>query len=239
MSGVSEKTWALITARGGSKSVPLKNLAPLGGKPLMAWGLDAAKQSAGLERIFCSTDHDGIAGLCRERGVEVQPRPERLSGDNVSSLDVILYFVETAREQFGGLPEMLALLEPTSPFVKPEQIDACVKLLASDPTADSSQTVTTPPPNHHAFNQREILQDGAMVFRFAEERKGLINKQSKPKFYVHGNFRVMRVESLLKNRDIFGKRSLPLEIGRLDAIDVDGPDDFIVAEALIKAGLLG
>ena len=239
MSGVSEKTWALITARGGSKSVPLKNLAPLCGKPLMAWGLEAAKKSARLERIFCSTDHDGIAEFCRQRKVEVQPRPERLAGDNVSSLDVILYFVETAREQFGGLPGMLALLEPTSPFVKPEQIDACVRLLENDPTADSAQTVTTPPPNHHAFNQREIRDDGSMVFRFSEERKGLVNKQSKPRFYVHGNFRVMRVRSLLENRDIFGKRSLPIEIGRLDAMDVDGPDDFIVAEALIRAGLLG
>ena len=239
MSGVNEKAWALITARGGSKSVPLKNLAPLAGKPLLAWGLEAAQKSSGLERIFCSTDHDGIADFCRGRGVEIQPRPGRLSGDNVSSLDVILYFVETAQKEFGGLPEMLALLEPTSPFVKPEQIDACIRLLESDPGADSAQTVTTPPPNHHAYNQREILDDGSMVFRFAEERTGLVNKQSKPKFYVHGNFRVMRTKSLLENRDIFGKRSLPMEIGRLDAMDVDGPEDFKWAEALIAAGLVG
>ncbi len=237
MSQPAGPVWALMTARGGSKSLPLKNLHPLAGRPLMAHGLIAARRVAAIGRVFVSTDHPGIADLARKLGAEVAVRPPELAGDQVSSLAVILDFLATAREREGGLPAFLVLLEPTSPFVRPAQIEACLGMLAADPLADSAQTVSLPPPNHHAYNQRVLAPDGTASFRFAAERAGLVNKQQKPRLYVHGNLRVMRPESVIRHQDIFGPRSLALAIPRVDALDVDGPEDFAWAEALVKAGL--
>ena len=238
MGDLSQEVWALITARGGSKSMPLKNLAPLAGRPLMGYCIAAAKQCPSLNQLWCSTDSQRIAAFCDERGVEVQNRPPELAGDNASSLDVIIYFLETVARKLGRPPGYVLLLEPTSPFIQPGQIEKAIGMIKADPTADSVQTVTQPPPNHHAFNQRDLHRNGTLSFRYAAERAGLVNKQSKPQLYVHGNLRVMRSSSLLANRDIFGPRSLALVIDRVHAFDADGPEDFKWAEALIAAGLV-
>ncbi len=239
MEELHNQVWALNTARGGSKSIPLKNLAPLAGRPLMDYCICAVKQSPGVDRIWCTTDHDKISSFCHNHGgIEVQSRPSKLSSDNTSSLDVILYFLHTIKEQFGSPPGYLLLLEPTSPFIQPDQIEQAIAMIKADPLADSVQSVALPPPNHHAYNQRELHKDGLASFRFTNERKGLVNKQSKPDFYVHGNLRVMRCNSVLENGDILGDRSLAIIVPRVHAFDADGPEDFQWAEALISAGLI-
>jgi len=232
---VKNKIWGFIPARGGSKSVPLKNLEPLAGRPLLEYAINAAKSSESISRIICSTDNYMIATLCENKGIEVQLRPVRLSGDNVSTLDVIVYFLNRILREEGQLAEMIALLEPTSPFLLPKHIDKCFRILGADKRADSVQTITTPPPNHHAFNQR-YLDNGLVKFCFPEKRAGMFNKQLKPEYYVHGNLRIFRSLSLLSKHDLFGDRSLSYAIDSIYAIDVDGPDDFEVAECLIRCG---
>lgn len=229
-----DAAWALIPARGGSKSIPLKNMAELAGRPLIDYAIQSAKASNSVTRIFCSTDHEKIADFCKNRDVEVQKRPSDLAGDSIATLDVIIYFLETLIREEGYIAEILLLLEPTSPFVLPVVIDDCVNLLRMNPDADSVQTITTIPPNHHAYNQRYI-KDGLVHFCFPEERAGRFTKQSKPEFYVHGNFRVVRSASLLQKRDIFGDISLPYILPRLYAMDVDGPEDFVLADLYLSS----
>ncbi len=223
----------MIPARGGSKSIPLKNMTPLADRPLMEYVIESAKNSRVVSRIICSTDNEAIAGFCAEKGVEVQPRPEELSGDNVPTLDVIVYFLKTLQVENGVVAEMIALLEPTSPFVLPKHICDCTNLLIGDKEADSVQSITTPPPNHHAYNQRH-LDDGLVRFSFPEERAGRFNKQLKPQFYIHGNLRIFRSRSVLAKGDLFGDRSLPYIIPRVYALDADGPEDFELAECLLS-----
>jgi CMP-N,N'-diacetyllegionaminic acid synthase len=229
-----DTTWAFIPARGGSKSITLKNMIEMGGRPLIDYVIQSAKASSSVARIFCSTDHEKIADFCRKRGVNVYKRPTDLAGDNIDTLDVIIYFLETLIREEGSIAEILLLLEPTSPFVLPAIIDDCVNLLRNNHDADSVQTITTIPPNHHAFNQRYI-KDGFVHFRFPEERVGHFTKQSKPEFYVHGNLRVMKCASLLEKRDIYGDISLPYMIPRFYAMDVDGPEDLVLAELYLSS----
>jgi CMP-N-acetylneuraminic acid synthetase len=229
----ANEVWALIPARGGSKSIPLKNMVKLKGRPLIDYAIIAAKKSAIISRIFCSTDNQEITNFCNKREIEVQERPSSLAGDNISSLDVIIYFLNAIIDNEGALPDYLVFLEPTSPFVLPDHIQGCIDLLNENPTADSAQTITYLPSNHHAYNQR-YLDNGFLYFRFPYERVGRFNKQSKPEFYIHGNLRVMRSKSVLEKKDIFGERSLPFIIQRHYAIDIDGPEDLDVAEGLLK-----
>lgn len=232
---LGEEAWALIPARGGSKSIPLKNMVELGGRPLISYVIQAAKNSRSISRILCSTDNDRIGAFCARSGVEVQERPVALAGDEVATLDVVLHVLQQSKANGDAIPSIMALLEPTSPFVLPKQIDECVALLRENPDADSVQTITTVPPNHHAYNQR-YLEGGMIYFRYKEERRRLHNKQMKPAFYVHGNLRVLRSASVLEKRDLFGDRSLPYLIPRTYALDVDGPEDLELAELLVRSG---
>lgn len=234
---IEGETWALIPARGGSKSVPLKNMAPLGGRPLIGYAIEAARQCGEVREIHCSTDHPAIQSFCEENRVTVQARPNALSGDNCPTLDVLLYFIEKIQQDRRAVPEFLVLLEPTSPFVLPVHITDCVGMIRRDENLDSTQTVTQPPPNHHAYNQRYI-ENGHMFFSFRQERENRFNKQSKPLFYVHGNVRVMRTLSLTGQKDIFGKKSKPIVIPREYALDADGPEDFRLAECMLSCGLV-
>jgi len=135
------------------------------------------------------------------------------------------------------LPEFLVLLEPTSPFVESKHISDCIDILESDMTVDSAQTVAHVSSNSHAYNQRYHDHFGSH-FLFEHERKTCINKQTKPTFFIHGNVRVMRVASLLRSGNIFGKHSVPVIIPRINAMDVDGPEDLVLAESVIKSGLV-
>lgn len=228
---------AMIPARGGSKSVPLKNMALLNNRPLIDYAITVANKTSIISRVICSTDSEVISSYCQNKSVEVQARPKELSEDNISTIDVILYLLKILLKTDKSLPEFLVLLEPTSPFVKSSHIEMCIDALKTDPDATSAQTVTRASSNSHAYNQRYHDENGSH-FLFVNERKTSTNKQSKPKFFIHGNVRVMRVSELMKTEELFGRKSIPIEISRFYAMDVDGPDDFDLAQSIIDSGLL-
>lgn len=225
----------LIPARGGSKSIPLKNLAVVAGRPLITYVMAAGKQSDVLSALYCSTDHAAIAAASRDGGVEVLERPATLSEDDTPVTAVILHVLETLLQRDGRLPGMVALLQPTSPFILPSHIDACVEALRRNPAADSAQTITPVIHNAHAFNQR-VVEEGLVRFRFLEERRLAYNKQRKPKHYVFGNLVVTRTQSLLSGKDCFGDVSVPVEIPRQYALDVDTAEDLDYAGYLVSTG---
>ena len=111
--------WAFVPARGGSKSIPLKNLVPVAGVPLLNYGVRAVQASGRISRIICSTDHDDIAVCARELGIEVDCRPRHLATDDAAVADVAREFL--ARK---GSPDILVLVQPTSPFLLPEHVQA-------------------------------------------------------------------------------------------------------------------
>src|ERR687886_659490 len=101
----------LIPARGGSKGIPGKNLVPLCGRPLLAWTVGAACAARGLDRVVVSTDSPEIAATARELGADVLERPAELARDETPMYDVLLHALEEL-----GRPEILVLLQPTSPL---------------------------------------------------------------------------------------------------------------------------
>lgn len=225
----------LIPARGGSKSIPLKNIVPIAGQPMIAYAIAAGLGARGLSRVVCSTDHAAIASVCLEQGAEVLERPTYLGEDDTPVTAVILHVLENMAAQDGIMPGMVALLQPTSPFILPGHIDACVEALRANPEADSAQTITPVIHNAHAFNQR-VLEDGLVRFRFLEERRSAYNKQRKPKHYTFGNLVVSRSRALLAGRDCFGDVSVAVEIPRAYAMDVDTAEDVDYASFLIHHG---
>ena len=232
-----EEVWAIIPARGGSKSIPLKNLALLAGHPLIEYVIEAGKTSTVVNRIICSTENESIATFCERKKIEIHRRPKRLAKDGTAVIEVLQHLLRDIQKKNGYVAEFIILLQPTSPFVLPQHVDGLVSLLRNSPKAQSAQTISPIPHNFHAFNQR-VIEHGWLKFKFDRERRIFYNKQKKPKFFRFGNLVVSRAKTILEEGTIFGKRSVPLEIPGLYAMDVDGPEDLKMANMLLEAAFL-
>lgn len=228
--------WGLIPARGGSKSIPLKNLHPFAGRPLLDYVLQAGQKSKTVSKVFCSTDHNKIEEYCQSQGAFIHHRPDNLSGDQAAVIDTIIHFIEEEAKK-GPVAEFIALLQPTSPFTRPEDIDACVEMLIKDENGASSQTTISCPHNHHAVNQRKII-DGHIFFLDREKRKKAYNKQKKEPHYLFGNVVVTRTEALLDQRDVFAQPSLPVVIEDVYGFDADNEFDFSMGEFFMEKGYI-
>ena len=229
--------WGIIPARGGSKSIPYKNIAELAGRPLVDYNIIAAQKSNSISRIVCSTDSEKIANHCKSLDVEISIRPNELSTDNANVKDLIVYLIKEYAQEESVIPEYIALLQPTSPFLLPEHIDRCCEELKLNHDYSSAQTIVACPHNHHAYNQR-IIEDGKLEFRFKQEREVAYNKQTKPSHYVFGNLIVMKSESVLKENSIFPEPSLGVEIDSPYDFDADNKYDFKIAELMLSNNLV-
>lgn len=227
------KAWGFIPARGGSKSIPLKNVLSLGGRPMLDYGVRAGMASGRLERLICSSDDERILGPARELGIEVDVRPDELSGDDVAVADVAQEFL--ARQP--APPDVIVLIQPTSPFLLPEHIGPVLDLFA-DPTINSAHNISLGSHNSHAWNQRMIGPDKRIEFLFADERKQAYNKQRKPRLHVFGNLIAARSDALLRGEGFYAEPVAGVEIPHPYNYDLDGPDDLVIAEALLKSGAI-
>ena len=124
-----KKVIAVVPARGGSKSVPGKNIRPLGGKPLLAWSIEVARQVREIDRIIVSTDDDQIASVGREYGAEVYGRPAHLATDEALVIDALKDLIQTLKAE-GEAAEWIILLEPTCPLRTTDDVRDCLKVLA-------------------------------------------------------------------------------------------------------------
>lgn len=125
---MAEQIIGIITARGGSKRLPRKNIKTLSGKPMMAWTIDAANESKVLSKVYVSTEDEEIAHVAKQWGAEHLPRPKVLAQDNTLSIDVIVHAINEL-----GLNnnDYIMLLQPTSPLRTSGDIRKCVAYLKS------------------------------------------------------------------------------------------------------------
>jgi CMP-N-acetylneuraminic acid synthetase len=121
------KIVGLVTARGGSKSIPRKNVLPLAGKPLIAWTIEAALASRGLDQLIVSTDDEEIASVARAYGATVRfMRPAELARDDSPHIDVVRHAIDWLATRGPSEPEYVLTLLPTSPLRTSEDIDAAI-----------------------------------------------------------------------------------------------------------------
>ena len=212
----------------------MKNLALLSGRPLLDYGVRAVQAAnTRIDRIICSTDSDAIADRAVELGVEVDRRPAHLAGDDTPVADVGKELLERLGTS-DSVPDILILVQPTSPFLLPVHVDSLAQAMIEDVHCRSGQTVTPVPHNFHAWNQRDF-DAGRTRFHFAKERAAAYNKQRKPKLFTFANLVGARSAALLDGQDFFAEPSAALEVPWPYNLDVDTPQDLILAEALIAS----
>lgn len=227
----------LITARGGSKRLPRKNLLPLGGKPLIAWTIDRAHEAAVFCDLVVSTDDSEIAAVAEQWGVPVpELRPNALASDSASSVDVALDAV-TRYEARNGKVDGLILLQPTSPFRSVATIRAAAKLY--EECGGDVPVVSLSPVHHHpAWCFR---RDGAGIVPFLGwDGIGKRSQDLEPAFVMNGAIFAIHPAQLAARNTFVPAETRPLIIDSpFEGIDIDTPMDFKIAEAMLPFALAG
>ncbi len=228
------RTLAIIPARGGSKSIPGKNIVPLGGKPLIAYAIEAVKKSRHISRLIVNTDDREIADVAKQFGAEVPyVRPAALATDSTPTMPVLRQTLEWLEAHESYIPDYIILVQATSPFIKTAEIDAALELIKAHSEADSVTSVVEVPNDFHPINLRLINENGYLQFVDPEARAKYITRQSKPKRYAIGNLWVFTPKVIREKNIPIGDRCLPLIISGLSAFDLDSAEDLEMAEALL------
>jgi CMP-N-acetylneuraminic acid synthetase len=223
---------ALVPARGRSKGIPRKNIRPLAGRPLIEHVLRAAEASGVIDRICVSTDDAEIAAAARAAGAETPfVRPAELAGDAVSGIAVVEHALGWLAEHEAYEPDWVLLLQPTEPFVRPEQIRAALQL-AIDRRADSAITTVEVPRNFHPFHVRIRDSSGLLRFERPDEHSAHPRRQDDPPRYAFGNLYWFRRDAFLAERQVETARGVGLEIDRRSAFDLNSEEDWALAELL-------
>lgn len=194
------KILALITARGGSKGLPGKNILPLGGKPLIAWTIEAAQQARSIDRIVVSTDDVKIAEVARDCGAEVPfVRPAELAGDTSPHIDVILHAMDALASIDACQPVWLMLLQPTSPFRTADDIDRAAQLVFEK---DAPAIVSVVETHDHPYLVRKIGANGALE-PFVTCDIAYPRRQDLPQAYaLNGAIYLCRTETIRRLRTL-------------------------------------
>ena len=223
----------VIPARGGSKGIPNKNLAPICGRPLLAYTADAAKASTKLTRTVVSTDDERIAACAKSLGLEVLMRPASLAADDTPMLPVLQHAIDAARAT-GFNTDIVVLLQPTSPLRRAEHIDAAVDWLQRT-RGDSVVSVVEVP---HQFNPTSVMRlDDGLLKPFLDGPTAT-RRQDKPRLYARNGPAVLAVHArVIEGGSLYGNETWPLVMTPEESLDVDTPRDLRLVEHSLQTRL--
>ncbi len=223
----------IVTARGGSKGIERKNLAPLGGRPLIAWTADAALAASSLDRVVLSTDDEEIAEVGRRCGLEVPfLRPPELARDDTPTIPVLQDVVRRLAAQ-GDHFDAVFTLQPTNPLRLPADIDGAAALLTS--TGADSIIAFTEVGERHPARMKSISSDGRVHDPpFAEQFEGQRRQDLQPYFLRDGSVYLTRIHVLMEHGSLKGSDCRAWVVPRERACNIDEPYDLWLAERLLE-----
>lgn len=242
VTGSPVEVLAVVPARGGSKSIPGKNIRPFGGVPLLAYSIAAGLQSRHVTRVIVSTDSDEIAAAAARWGAEVPfRRPAELAGDLSLDLELFDHALRWLDDREGYRPDLVVQLRPTTPLRPPGCVDAAVDLLRRHPEADSVRTVVTAGQNPYKMWRLEKGPGAPMspLLSYEDHLEPYnLPRQRLPETYWQcGHVDVFRPEVVLERHSMSGSCVYPLVLDRAYTHDIDEPEDWAHAESLLRRGL--
>ncbi len=227
---------AVITARGGSKGLPRKNVREVGGKPLIAWTIEAALGAGeALHRTVVSTDDEEIAAVCAQWGGDAPfRRPAALAGDQAGTVPTLQHAVRWVEADEGAPVDWVLTLQPTSPLRTADDIVAAVAL-AADRSCDSVIAVT-PVHDSHPMVLREV-REGRLHPHAGHSLEGVRRQDCEPPvFRNNGALYLTRREVLMDQGRIHGQVALAHVMPEERSVDVDTELDLLLADAVLRRG---
>jgi CMP-N,N'-diacetyllegionaminic acid synthase len=223
---------ALITARGGSKGIPRKNLAPVAGKPLIAWTIAAALGAKCVSRVLVSTDDPEIAEVSRQCGAEVPfLRPAELAEDHSTSFDVAAHALRWLSEHDRDEPDYLLLLQPTSPLRTAADIDGAIAL-ARERNADAVLAVCEASP--HPYLARRVDERGQLSDFISLAQKPSRRQEYPAAYMLNAAIYLNRPASLLATRSFQPPGALAYVMPQERSLDVDSSWELRLVDLLLR-----
>lgn len=221
---------AIITARGGSKRIPRKNIRDFCGKPILVYSIEAALQSGIFEEVMVSTDDGEIAEIAREYGAAVPfMRSEKTSGDFSSTADVVLEVVQDYKKR-GMTFDWLCCIYPTAPFITAN------KLLNAYEKVINAKADAIVPVVHFSFPPQRgfIINNEKLEYKWPEYTFSR-SQDLEPFYHDAGQFYFLRTEAFMNERTMVPKNTIPFITDEMEVQDIDNFDDWYIAEIKYKA----
>lgn len=234
-----KKVLGLVTARGGSKRVPRKNIKEFLGKPLLAWTAEVGLESGVFDRFVLTTDDQEIADVGKHYGLEVPfLRPAEFARDTSTSLDAIKHAVEWLRDNEGYENEHIVLLEPTAPGRQVSHVREVAELIRRG-DVDSIYGVTELPAHYHPLKVMKMNEDGTIVRATTGKliRESHVRNQDYDKVYFTNSAIYAFTTANFyhpSHPSLSGDRTLGYIMDEKYAFDIDTPEDWIMAEMKMK-----
>lgn len=234
-----KKILGLVTARGGSKRVPGKNIKNFCGKPLLVWTVEVGKGSGVFDRFILTTDDEDIARVGKEHGVEVPfMRPAELASDTAGSYDAVKHAVEWLRDNESYEADWIVLLEPSSPGRQDFHLKEVADLIASRDDFDSIIGVSETPAHFSHLkeltpNEKGIVTrvtDGAILRNLIHR-----NQDIPTSHYINSALYAFKASNLFDgNNSLWGDSTYGYAMDEKYALDIDTPSDWLIAEVKMR-----
>ena len=227
-----KRVLVVVPARGGSKGIRLKNLHPLGGRPLVAWVGGLVRELPWVDRAVVSTDHLLIREAAIDAGLEAPfMRPEALSGDRVGDVDVLAHALTATEADDGTHYHVVVMLQPTSPLRRSEQVTATVRKLV-DEQLDAVWTVSPTDSKSHPFKQLTLGENGALDYFDPRGASIIARQQLAPVYHRNGVAYALTRDCLLEQASLRGGRAGAVVIDE-PQVSIDTLEDMARVEALL------
>lgn len=222
---------AVIPARGGSKRIPRKNIRSFGGKPMIAWSIEAARHSGCFDSIVVSTDDEEVAAVARAHGAAVPfMRPADLADDFTPTIPVVRHAVEWHRAH-GCAPESVCCLYATAPFVQPSSIRAGLARLSENDCSFAFAVTTYAFPIQRALR---MTADGHIAM-LAPDQFATRSQDLEEAWHDAGQFYWASADTWLTRDVVFASDAAPVRVPRHLVQDIDTPEDWTRAELMLEA----
>jgi CMP-N,N'-diacetyllegionaminic acid synthase len=223
---------ALITARGGSKGIPRKNVRLLTGKPMIAWTIEAAKQARGVSRVLISTDDEEIASVSKQWGAEVPfLRPAELAQDRSSHIAVAQHALHWLDEHEGFQPDYLLLLQPTCPLRTSGDIEAAIALTQKGRVRSVLSVCEA---NDHPYDVKRLCEDGRLMDYMSSQLAYERRQDYPPAYVVNGAIYLNRSDIILREGTFQPPDAVAYVMPPERSVDVDTPWDLRLVEMALE-----
>jgi CMP-N,N'-diacetyllegionaminic acid synthase len=229
---MKKKILGIIVARGGSKSIPRKNIKLFAGKPLIVWSIKAAIKSNVLDRLIVSTDDREIAKISEKAGAEIPfIRPKKLAKDTTPTLPVLQHAVSFLKEK-DYFPDYVLLMEPTSPCRQSFHLKEAIKILERT-NADSVVSLGEVPKHFNPAWQFNISQNKKIKLFNRKKIKNIVTQRQKlsKTYFRNGIFYLFKTALLFSSTpSLYGEDTRGYIVDSKYSVDIDNPEDWEIAE---------
>lgn len=232
----NKKILGIIPARGGSKSIPKKNIAKLGGKPMLFYILNSALKSANLSHVVVSSDDDEILAVAKKYGGEdiLLKRPKDLALDTTPDVPMLQHAILNTEEKYKCTFDYVVQLHATTPFLSSQDIDESLKKLVAHPRADSIVSVYRVDELHPKKLKKIVNGKLAQYVPKMTELTTSRRQDLEPVYKRNAGLYAAKRSIVMEERRVWGDYCLGYEMPRERSFDINNPIDLIIAEAVLK-----